>query len=280
MHACVASRLASRSQESMRGVDMNIIYVYEYNMKVHTEVIKFESTHFWCHIFISFFVSPLPQETIRFSTTMKRRHPTIVTSTMVDKQTHTNVSQQYTLKVFGFIFFVLADSVQSQFSFQPTTAPCPSNSNIQAYTSVEDINADMDTEVQRIADGGSPPDSYSIVFCPDMTFDTSQVELMPKLNLATFTCGETGDVNGNCIFSGGSQNIRVRDVGIDGYIFETMSFVGFTFQAFTSQALNLRGIGTEAVFRNCVWQVSLVSFVNICEKGPSVVCVHKINIDS
>lgn len=92
--------------------------------------------------------------------------------------------------------------------------------------------------------------------------------------------GETGDVNGNCIFSGGSQNIRVRDVGIDGYIFETMSFVGFTFQAFTSQALNLRGIGTEAVFRNCVWQVSLVSFVNICEKGPSVVCVHKINIDS
>jgi hypothetical protein len=113
----------------------------------------------------------------------------------------------------------------------------------------------MDTELQRITDGGSQPDSYFLLLCPETTFDTFDISLEPTLNRATFSCGESGDVNQNCIFSGG-ENIRVRDPGVEGYIFNTMNFIGLSFQQFTSQSISLRGIApTEAVFMNCVWQL-------------------------
>jgi hypothetical protein len=166
------------------------------------------------------------------------------------------VTLQETLTAIGFTIVLLSDSIQSQFVFQPSTAPCPSNPELTGYTSVEDLNADLDTEFLRITtDVGSQEDSYFLLLCPDTTFSTADVDLLPTLNKATFSCGESGDVNQNCIFSGGKQNIRVRDPDTEGFIFDTMSFVGITFQEFEEQSISLRGRApTETVFIDCVWQ--------------------------
>jgi hypothetical protein len=141
--------------------------------------------------------------------------------------------------------------------FRAGTGECPSNPELRGYTSVEDLNADIQTEFLRITtDGGSQQDSYFLLLCPDTTFSTEDVELMPKLNKATFSCGESGDVNQNCIFSGGEENVRVRNPGIEGFVFDTMSFVGITFQEFTDQSISLRGAApTETVFIDCVWRL-------------------------
>jgi hypothetical protein len=204
-----------------------------------------------CRHFFEMLSSPRLFDEPTASTMMKRRRPWKVTL-------------HYTLTTIGFTIFLLADSIQSQFVFPSSSGPCPSNPEMIGYMSVEDLNADMNTELQRITDGGSQPESYFLLLCPETTFSTFDDPLMPTLNRATFSCGETGDVNQNCIFSGGEQNIRVRDPGVEGYIFNTMNFIGLTFQAFTDQSINLRGIApTEAVFMDCVWQVRSVSFTRL-----------------
>jgi hypothetical protein len=78
---------------------------------------------------------------------------------------------------------------------------------------------------------------------------------LPRLDQATYSCSGTGNVNDECIFSGGTENIRIEDPMIDGYTVNGMTFMGITFTAFTGYSIELLGIApTEAMFMNCMWR--------------------------
>jgi hypothetical protein len=116
------------------------------------------------------------------------------------------------------------------------------------------LNSDIETELARIEEGETPQERYNIVLCPG-TFDTSTGPLLPRLDQATYSCSGTGNVNDACIFSGGTENIRIEDPMIDGYTVNGMSFIGLTFTGFTGYSVELLGIApTEAIFMNCMWQ--------------------------
>lgn len=147
--------------------------------------------------------------------------------------------------------------VHGQFDgFQSMTEACPMDASITGYTSVAALNADIDTELGRIAAGGTTgQEMYRLILCPGTTFDTSSGSLLPRLNQATYTCGENGNVSDECIFSGGTENIRIEDPSIEGYTVNTMTFVGMTLTAFTGRSVELLASApTEAVFMNCLWQ--------------------------
>ena len=183
----------------------------------------------------------VPRETLKLKMTRRRRLK--------------HDSQQYTKRSLCIALTLLAKSVHSQF-VPVGTETCPSNPELTGYTNLANLQTDIDTEFDRIVAGGTPEDSYVLLLCPQTTFDTSGDDLEPKLNNCVFSCGATGDVTENCVFSGGNQNIRVRDPATDGYVFETMTFQGITFTQFNSRSINLSGQApTEAIFQSCVWEV-------------------------
>lgn len=154
------------------------------------------------------------------------------------------------------IFYPSVQNVEGQFdSFEPSTAPCASNPSIIGYSTIAAINSDMDQELIRISEGGTPQESYFMTLCPQTTFDTSGGPLLPRLNQSTLSCGGTGNVNDECELSGGVENIRIRDPDIEGYSVNTMNFIGITFTAFTGWSVELAASSpTMAIFMNCLWQ--------------------------
>jgi hypothetical protein len=157
-------------------------------------------------------------------------------------------------------------------NFEPSTAPCESNPTITGYSTIATINTDMDQELLRISEGGTPQELYFVTLCPQTTLDTSGGPLLPRLNQATFSCGETGNVNEECVLSGGAENIRIQDPDIEGYSVNTMNFIGLTFTAFTGRSVELAASSpTVAIFMNCLWQdftaESIARILNIEEGG-------------
>ncbi|KAL3924656.1 MAG: hypothetical protein SGILL_000908 [Bacillariaceae sp.] len=149
-----------------------------------------------------------------------------------------------------------ATLVHSQFdNFDPTVQDCPEDAAVTGYTTIANLNADIDQEITRIQGGGTPQTLYNIVLCPGTTFDTTAAPLLPRLDAATFTCAGTGNVNDECIFSGGEVNVRIEDPGIQGYTINAINFLGITFTDFTGYSIELLGSApTEAIFMNCLWQ--------------------------
>lgn len=145
--------------------------------------------------------------------------------------------------------------VDGQFeNFESSVGPCPSDNSLSGYTSIADINSDIDQELGRIESGGPPQDNYALTLCPG-TFDTSTTPLLPRLSQASYSCAGAGNVNDACIFSGGGTNIRIEDPAIEGFNINAMNFLGITFTAFTEYSIELLGVApTEAVFLNCLWQ--------------------------
>ncbi len=146
--------------------------------------------------------------------------------------------------------------VKCQFDgFESSTAPCPTNPNINGYSTIAAINSDMDQELKRIGEGGTPQEVYFMTLCPQTMFDTSGGPLLPQLNQATLSCGGTGNVNDGCVFGGGIENIRVQDPNIEGYSVNALNFIGITFTAFTGRSIELAASApTVAIFLNCLWQ--------------------------
>jgi hypothetical protein len=153
------------------------------------------------------------------------------------------------------VFFFQIECVQCQFNgFEPTVAPCSSDSTITGYTSIEDINSDIDTELGRIEAGEAPQEMYFLTLCPG-TFDVSSGPLLPRLDQASFSCAGTGNSDDGCIFSGGTEVIRIEDSSIEGYIINSINFLGITFTAFTGYSVELLASApTEAIFMDCLWK--------------------------
>lgn len=144
-----------------------------------------------------------------------------------------------------FSFTAILTQVNAQ-----SAAPCPNDSSVIGYSSIEDLNNDMEEELQRIQQGGSPADEYTFRLCPDTVFSTTTAPLRPILNNANFVCGEDGDRSNSCTIIGGSEQIRFEDSTIEGYDLSSMSFMGLSFADFEgNNDLTGTSIGAYATSR-------------------------------
>jgi hypothetical protein len=124
-----------------------------------------------------------------------------------------------------------------------TTSPCPRDDTVVFYASLEDINADMQTELRRISDGGAPSDSYTFRLCPSTVYDASTTTLLPVLSNSFFVCGSNGNRNDNCIILGGSEQVRIVDSTVASFPLQRLTFLGITFADFT---------GNDAATGTCI----------------------------
>jgi hypothetical protein len=147
----------------------------------------------------------------------------------------------------------------SQFVFPPSTENCPQEPSLAGYTSIQALNKDMATELQRIMDGGElPPEAYLLPLCPQTTFgfDAATV-LLPILNRVTFQCGSSGENDQGCIFTGGDEQVRIENTDAPGYPFNSVFFMGVTFEGFQQRSIAAMGSApTQVTFIDCLWQVS------------------------
>lgn len=182
------------------------------------------------------------------------------------------VAMHLSFKITGFAVALLLDSIHSQFVFPPSAQPCPSGDISEpGYTSIEALTEDMNSEVNRIREGGEPQDTYFLILCPSTTFSTESGPLIPILDGVTFSCGDSGSITQGCVFSGGDENIRIEDSEVKGYQLEAMNFKGITFEGFTGDSIISRATArTEApglVFSDCIWQVRLKAYLRFLPLG-------------
>jgi hypothetical protein len=124
------------------------------------------------------------------------------------------------------------------------------------------INGDMQMELARIRNGGTPEPSYTYNLCPDTFFDATMTTLEPVLDNTMFVCGENGSRLNGCVIIGGNEQIRIQDSSLDGYIIQQLNFIGITFAGFgTSDEMTGASISalasstTVATFTDVAWQV-------------------------
>ena len=140
---------------------------------------------------------------------------------------------------------------------------CPSDANLQGYTSISAINSEMNTELSRIAGGGTPEDSYLYILCPNTDFNAVAEPLIPVLSGASFTCGADGASSNNCKVIGGIEQVRIADSTVATYPLSQVSFSGITFEGFgntddaTGTSVNgMAASTTTATFQDVLWRVS------------------------
>jgi hypothetical protein len=141
--------------------------------------------------------------------------------------------------------------------------PCPffdaTLPSQDGYTSIEDINADQQIELDRIAGGGMPNPPYIFNICPGTILDPSQGPLTPLLDFSLFQCGTTAEAAFSCYIVGGTDQVLVQDSTVPGYDIFTIELTGIIFQNFTNSALTANaGENTNVVLMNVVFTVSNV----------------------
>lgn len=177
----------------------------------------------------------------------------------------------------------------SQFVFPPSTENCPQEPGLDGYTSITALNQDMDTELQRIINGGElpPEQAYVLPLCPQTTFgfDAATV-LLPILNRVTFQCGSSGDNNERCVFTGGDEQVRIENTAVSGYPFNSVFFLGVTFEGFQQRSIAaMASAPTQVTFMNCLWQVSS-AVPHVLRQNAFIVsdsrlfCIYRISIVS
>jgi len=161
--------------------------------------------------------------------------------------------------LFFFFFFtlhllLLHSLVSAQFDFPNQAVACPTEPTTTGYTSLSDLNQDIQTELDNIANGTTDPptNGYTIFICPQTLLDTSTDNFRPQLpGSLRLLCGASGSSNNNCVFQGGEENLRVRNPT------ERLHMNGFSFTQFTRASINFRANAPSiALFEDCVWEVS------------------------
>ena len=68
---------------------------------------------------------------------------------------------------------------------------CPNATDVLGYASIEDLNADMEDELERITAPGAADSryTYTLQLCPGLVFDTSEAPIRPILTDLTIRCG-------------------------------------------------------------------------------------------
>ena len=128
---------------------------------------------------------------------------------------------------------LLAGRVASQ-----SAAPCPGDSSLIGYTTIEAINADQQVELNAIRSGRPPNPPYEFILCPGTNFDASGGPLLPVLSDSTFICGSDGDFQDNCFFVGGVEQVRFEDSTVPNYPLQSVALEGITFSEFSGRAIS------------------------------------------
>lgn len=133
------------------------------------------------------------------------------------------------------------------------------------YTTINDINIEMQQELDAIVNGGIPETSYTYIFCPNSFFDATNVTLVPLLDNILFLCGDDGSLSNNCVIVGGTEQVRFQNSNITGYPINQVTFMGITFAGFQNNTSTNIGtsiaayasLPTIATFTNVAWQVRI-----------------------
>lgn len=166
------------------------------------------------------------------------------------------------------VFLVLASRATAQ-----SAKECSRDPTVVGYESLAALNNDMETELNRIRDGGTPEESYTFRLCPNQLFDAESSTLLPVLNNAMFVCGSDGSRSNNCIIIGGSEQVRIENSQVDTYPLESLTFIGLTFADFKGNAAitgtsiaALASAPTTATFLDVTFTVSF-TIVTVIEPG-------------
>lgn len=123
---------------------------------------------------------------------------------------------------------------------------CFDQGDIVGYTSIEDINLDMEDIVMN----GTITGPYQFTLCPLSSFDVVE-PLRPLLSNTTFVCG-TGGVGESCTITGGAQQV-VLEGDITG-----VRLFGIDFENFSNASIAASASGNSTVrLEQCRWRVSM-----------------------
>ena len=160
-------------------------------------------------------------------------------------------------------------------------APCENNPAIIGYSTIADLNADMQDELDLINIGTSQirpaEEPYFLSLCPGVTFDMrGPTPITPVLNNVHVVCGGNGSGSGGpnsnfnnnlpeeaCILDRSGQQLLIQDIDttIEGYRLDSFTITQVTFNDFrrgasTSITAGSAGLPATITFNNCIWQVS------------------------
>lgn len=165
------------------------------------------------------------------------------------------------------IYILLASAYAQTNTFQQSTVGCPSGGGVTGYTTIQAMNNDMTTELNKIKAGKSPQPPYVFVVCPSTNVDASAVTLMPTLSGAVFTCGIEGNLSSNCFFVGGANQVLIDNpVNISNYKLSMVNFMGITFTGFTNAAITGNaGSNTTVTLSHVNFEVRKKTVLLICD---------------
>jgi hypothetical protein len=128
------------------------------------------------------------------------------------------------------------------------------------YTSIQDLNSDMEDELTRIeAAGGIPDMDYILNICPSDDPYSLSDPIVP-IDRAQIFCGGPAAVDATCILDGSNTHVLVEDLTVEGlpdYRINEVLFQGITFNDFGQRAAKLTASAPAvASFVNCIFQVS------------------------
>lgn len=128
--------------------------------------------------------------------------------------------------------------------------PCPDDPNQIGYKHIIDINVDQRTELERIASGGAPLESYVFPFCNRFKFLIEQEILEVLLDNVIFVCGYNGMNSELCVLEGGSNQVSIAAGQVTNVVFQGLSFYDFSGNAIEAYGTS----SSTATFNDVVWQ--------------------------
>ena len=133
----------------------------------------------------------------------------------------------------------LIDPAYGQSSSFTRTAACENEPSLTGYSSITDLNDDMQAELDAINNGTIVPSDtdppYTFTICPGLTFDMrGPTPIVPVLNNVIINCGGPDSVNPECILDRSAQQMLIGDINtnIDGYGLQSITLNGITFNDF------------------------------------------------
>jgi hypothetical protein len=152
---------------------------------------------------------------------------------------------------------------QTDPAFTRAAACAAPDAGIVGYSTIDNLNLDMEDELSRIVnDGGDiPAIDYNMILCPG-SISAAAGPLLPILDRVVFTCTDGTE----CSIDGSNgQQVLIQDSAATGYTITSITFMGVTFSGFTGgvsssvQATN----PTVVSYVNSVWQVHMQSDIKL-----------------
>lgn len=156
-------------------------------------------------------------------------------------------------------------------------APCPTNSSLIGYTNTTALNLDVIADMDFIINGGSPPDFFHYILCPDTTFKIArhigqgedlegESPIIPGLSNTIISCGEDGDSKNNCLITGGDFHFFFPDF----VIAKDTWLVGLTFEGVKGASIfGNAHPASHVVYGDCHWKNNLGSSTVYVRYTPS-----------